>query len=462
MKNIKRSVAVVVRGPQAGTFLVVKRPDDPADPLAGVWGFPAVTLADGEDERAAVVRAGRDKLGVELAPGGRLGQASTDRGTYLLILADYEAAIADGTPSVPQPDASVTQYVEWRYAADPAELTEAADRGSLCAQIFLQDNSEKVGARFADGARVAESAGVVGDAEPVEPARVVEAARVAEFRNRVGLDSLIDVHTHFMPERLLAAVWAYFDAAGPLVGRRWPIAYREDEQARVATLRAFGVSAFTALLYPHKPGMARSLNDWGADFAARTPGCLQSATFFAEPSATADVRRAIEQGARVFKCHLQVGEFDPNDPVLDAAWGLLAEAGVPVITHCGSGPVAGRFTGPGPIARLLARHPRLRLVVAHLGMPEYGEFLDLAERHPRLLLDTTMAFTPFIEDAGGAFPRAELGRLRDLGDRVLLGTDFPNIPYPYADALAALERTGLGADWLRAVCRDNAARLFAL
>ena len=436
--TIKRSVAVVVRGPQAGTFLVVKRPDDPADPLAGVWGLPAVTLADGEDERAAVVRAGRDKLGVELTPGDRLGQASADRDAYRLVLADYEATIVAGTPSVPQPDASVTQYAEWRYTADPAVLADAAGRGSLCAQIFLQDNSKKRGAREA------------------------EAARVAEFRRRAGLESLVDVHTHFMPERLLAAVWAYFDAAGPLVGRPWPIAYRDGELARVATLRGFGVSAFTALLYPHKPGMARSLNDWGADFAARTPGCLHSATFFAEPSATADVRRAIEQGARVFKCHLQVGDFDPNDPVLDAAWGLLAEAGIPVITHCGSGPVAGSFTGPGPIARLLARHPRLRLVVAHLGMPEYGEFLDLAERYPRMLLDTTMAFTPFIEDAGGAFPRAELGRLRDLGDRVLLGTDFPNIPYPYSDALEALEHTGLGAAWLRAVCRDNAARLFAL
>ena len=173
----------------------------------------------------------------------------------------------------------------------------------------------------------------------------------------------------------------------------------------MATLRAFGVAAFTALLYPHKPGMARSLNEWGADFAARTPDCLHSATFFAEPSAAADVGRAIEQGARVFKCHLQVGGFDPNDPLLDAAWGLLAEAGVPVVTHCGSGPVAGRFTGPGPIARTLARHPALRLVVAHLGMPEYAEFLTLAERYPGVLLDTTMAFTPFIDDAGGAFPR---------------------------------------------------------
>jgi len=285
-------------------------------------------------------------------------------------------------------------------------------------------------------------------------------ARAAAFRERVGLGSLVDVHTHFMPERLLAAVRAYFDAAGPLIGRPWPIVYRQDEQGRVAALRAFGVSAFTALLYPHKPGMARALNEWGADFAARTPDCLHSATFFAEPSAAADVRRALDQGARVFKCHLQVGDFDPNDPLLDEAWGLLAEAGVPVVTHCGSGPVAGRFTGPGPVGALLKRHPGLRLVVAHLGMPEYAEFLALAERHDRVLLDTTMAFTAFTDDAG-AFPATELHRLRDLGDRVLLGTDFPNIPYPYPEALEALEKAGLGTPWLRAVCHDNAARLFA-
>ncbi|GAB2628370.1 amidohydrolase family protein [Streptomyces capparidis] len=288
-----------------------------------------------------------------------------------------------------------------------------------------------------------------------------DAARVAAFRRRTGLPHLVDVHTHFMPPRLMAAVWAYFDAAGPLVARPWPIAYRTDERRRLAVLRGFGVRAFTAMLYPHKPGMARSLNDWAADFAARTPGCLHTATFHAEPSAPGDVRRALEQGARVFKCHLQVGGFDPNDPLLDDAWSLLADSGVPVVTHCGSGPVPGAHTGPGPIARLLARHPRLRLVVAHLGLPEYTEFLDLAERHERVMLDTTMVFTDFAE-AMAPFPRAALPRLAALGDRVLLGTDFPNIPYPYAEALEGLERTGLGTGWLRAVCHDNAARLFGL
>jgi len=288
-----------------------------------------------------------------------------------------------------------------------------------------------------------------------------ERAEVAEFRRSLGLEHLIDVHTHFMPQRVLDKVWAYFDTGGPLVGRPWPIKYRQQEEQRLEVLRGFGVRAFTSMLYPHKPGMARWLNDWSADFAARTPDCLHTATFFAEPGAADDVRRALGQGARVFKSHLQVGGYDPNDPLLKEVWGLLAEAGVPVVVHCGSGPAPGAYTGPGPIGSLLARHPQLPLVVAHLGMPEYEDFLDLAERYGRVMLDTTMAFTSFVE-AAAPFPSRALPRLAGLEERVLLGTDFPNIPYSYADALRALERTGLGTDWLRAVCHDNAARLFGL
>ncbi|MFJ2778466.1 MULTISPECIES: amidohydrolase family protein [unclassified Kitasatospora] len=291
--------------------------------------------------------------------------------------------------------------------------------------------------------------------------RRAEAAEVRAFWQGLGLPGLIDVHTHFMPKNVLDKVWAYFDRAGPLVDRPWPITYREDEAERVQRLRDFGVRAFTSMLYPHKPGMAGWLNAWAADFAARTPDCLHTATFFPEPGAPGYVARALADGARVFKAHLQVGGYDPADRLLDEVWGLLAETGTPVVTHCGSGPVPGKYTGPGPVGRVLARHPRLNLVVAHLGMPEYTDFLDLVERHPGARLDTTIAFTDFAE-RDTPFPAAELPRLRGLREQVLLGSDFPNIPYRYVHQLDALARPGLGEEWLRAVCHDNAARLFGL
>jgi predicted TIM-barrel fold metal-dependent hydrolase len=286
---------------------------------------------------------------------------------------------------------------------------------------------------------------------------------VTDLSTGLGLPGLADVHTHFLPERMQRRVWAHFDEAGPLIGRPWPIRYRGTEAERVAELGRLGVRMFTALAYAHRPGMAADLNAWTLDFAARTPGCLPSATFFPEPSALADVRAALDRGARVFKLHLQVGRFDPRDEQLDQAWGLLAETGTPVVVHAGSGPVAGRFTGPGPIGGVLARHPRLTMLTAHLGGPEYAGFLDLAERYERAGLDTTMAGTDFFEQFA-PYPPALLPRLRELGlaGRVLLGSDFPNIPYPYAHQLEALRRLELGDDWLRAVCWHNADRLFGI
>ncbi|MGX7732667.1 amidohydrolase family protein [Rhodococcus sp. 2H158] len=286
-----------------------------------------------------------------------------------------------------------------------------------------------------------------------------EAQQVADFRARHGLSGLIDVHTHFMPSNVMDKVWSYFDSAGPLVGRAWPITYRHAEEERVERLRGFGVRRFTAMLYPHKPAMAAWLNAWAVDFAARTPDCLHTATFYPEPDAAGYVAAALEHGARVFKSHIQVGDYDPNDPLLDPVWGLLEDAGVPIVIHCGSGPAPGAHTGPGPIAALLERFPRLALIVAHMGMPEYRQFLDLAEKYPRVHLDTTMAFTDFTQESM-PFPGDELPRLQALGSKVLFGSDFPNIPYPYVHQLEAVERLGLGSEWVRAVCWDNAQVLF--
>lgn len=284
-------------------------------------------------------------------------------------------------------------------------------------------------------------------------------ADVPGWWRRLGLPGLFDVHTHFLPPRMQTKVWAQFDQAGPLIGREWPITYRGAEEDRIGTLRDLGVRRFSALSYAHRPAMAEPLNDWAFAFADRVPECLRSATLFPEPGVEDYVRRRVEAGAEIFKVHVQVGAFDLRDPSLDAAWGVLAEAGVPVVIHAGSGPVSTPFTGPQPLRHLLAAHPTLTVVVAHCGAPEYAEFLQLALDFDRTYLDTAMVFTDFFEEID-RFPTDLVDVLRDRADVVLLGSDFPTLPYPYAHQLEALERLGLGEDWLRAVCWDNAVRLF--
>jgi hypothetical protein len=56
-------------------------------------------------------------------------------------------------------------------------------------------------------------------------------------------------------------------------------------------------------------------------------------------------------------------------------------------------------------------------------------------------------------------------RLVDIADRVVLGTDFPNIPYSYSTQLKAIAGWAaddrLGEQFLRAVLHDTPAKLLA-
>jgi predicted TIM-barrel fold metal-dependent hydrolase len=287
-------------------------------------------------------------------------------------------------------------------------------------------------------------------------------ADVPRYWRELGLPGLVDSHVHFLPPRMQEKVWRFFEEGARHYGTDWPIAYAiPDVDERLAILDRLGVRAFPTLPYPHKAGMAAWLNDWSAEFAAAHPRVLQSATFYPEPEAPVYLAEALDRGARVVKVHVQVGDFDPRDPLLDAVWARLEAEGTPVVIHCGSGPRRGHHTGPGPITAVLERHPRLQLVIAHMGMPEYRAFLDLAERYERVHLDTTMFATDFTEQLM-PFDRADLPRLSDLRAKILLGSDFPSIPYPYAHQLAALHRLGLGEEWLRAVLWENGARLFGV
>lgn len=279
---------------------------------------------------------------------------------------------------------------------------------------------------------------------------------VAAWASDLGLPGIIDTHVHFLPPRMMHRVWAHFDEAGPLIGRVWPIVYRWPDEQRVAHLASMGVRRFSALAYAHRPDMAADLNEWTLDFAAGVPACIPSMTFYPEPGVDKYVADAIGRGARIAKLHLQVGRFDPADPLLDDVWGRLADLGLPVVVHAGSGPVAGAHTGPAPFGEVLRRHPRLVAVIAHMGAPEYAGFIDLAKRYERVCLDTTLVATNFFSEAA-PLSTGLLPDIKHLGQngKILLGSDFPNIPYPYAHQLSSLARWEFGDDWMRAICWYN-------
>ena len=280
-------------------------------------------------------------------------------------------------------------------------------------------------------------------------------AELPSFIERLGIPGLVDVHTHFMPEQVMHKVWEYFDTVSDA---HWPVEYRFDEPTRVDRLRELGVIRWTALNYAHRPGMAVWLNEWSAEFAGRHDGCVHSATFFPDADASDYVAEALAAGAGIFKLHLVVGNFDPWHEYLRPVWSQIETAGVPIVIHAGEFPYPTPWTGADRLATILEAHPELRLVIAHLGARDHDALWHLGIRYPNVMWDTTMAFTDFFNEIG-AIPDELVRAVGDHPERIVLGTDYPNIPYPYAHQLEALERLGFGDDWLRAVVYENGVRL---
>ena len=336
--------------------------------------------------------------------------------------------------------------------SDPRD--PAAACGGTCAALEAEAGCAAGAPRAGAGPPAAPPIGWREGVPPVPP-RDDGRVRHAPLLRELGLDGLIDAHSHWFPESVMRKIWHYFDR------HYWPIAYRQLPAGRLEWVRRNQVRRFTTLNYAHRPAMAAWLNEWTAEFCARTPEAIACGTFYPEPEAAQDVRRCIESyGFRGFKLHLRVSDLDPADARLAPAFEQIEAAGLPVVMHCGSAPEPGRFTQPAALHGLLQRHPALRVVVAHMGAWECADYLALAERHPHLYLDTTMVFVGF--SACDPYPPELLARLEALSHKLLFGSDFPNIPYPLSHAVGGIGALPLSRAAKRRILYDNAAGLFGL
>ena len=288
---------------------------------------------------------------------------------------------------------------------------------------------------------------------------------VADFAADLGLDGIVDLHVHAMPERLQQAVWRYFDG---LDDPPWPITYRQDTEQRLAHLARMGVVAHTALAYAHRPGMLDWLNAYTLDLAEAFPQVVPTFTIFPQDDVTEVTERAIARGGAVVKVHTQVGRFHTTDPRLDGAWELIAAARLPVVLHATAvyGVDGGaEWCGVDAIRALLDRHPDLTVVIAHVGMPDHDDALDLAADTDDVHLDVAMTLHDTWADepavAQQAMGPATVERLATLADRVVFGSDHPTIPHDYATQVRAVARLGLDDAALRDVFAGNARRLLA-
>lgn len=269
---------------------------------------------------------------------------------------------------------------------------------------------------------------------------------------------LVDSHVHLFPDRLAAALRAWFDE------HAWSIVYREGAEAALARLRAGGVDVAVALPYAHKPGMSVALNDFTRALAEAHPGVVPCCTVFpGEDGAERILDEALGSWAHGVKIHCHVAKVPPDDPRLDPVYAACARHGKPLVIHAGREPATTGYgvdvhtvSGASRVRRALSRHPLAKVIVPHLGGDEYAAFEAMLGEFPNLHLDTTMVIA-------GYFPvQPDLEMLRRHPDRLLYGTDYPNLPYPWTRELEVVRSLALPAADEAKILGGNAARLFGI
>lgn len=264
------------------------------------------------------------------------------------------------------------------------------------------------------------------------------------------------MHVHLHPDRLGRAIRDLFATQ-----HDWHAMHPFEASAAVDVLRAHGVERFCFFSYAHKAGMARALNRWIAETAARFPGSIPLGTVHVDDAdlAEATTEALDDLGLAGFKFHMSVQKFSPDDPRLFALYERAEAEGRVLVFHTGTAPYRDRFTGIEPFRRVMERFPRLRASVAHLGLFDTEAFLEMTAMFPHLYVDTSMALAPAAAPHMGTeahvVPTALLLRHHE---RILFGSDFPVIPYPYEDELSWADARGIPDDVQRKIFRENALR----
>jgi uncharacterized protein len=267
---------------------------------------------------------------------------------------------------------------------------------------------------------------------------------------------IIDSHVHLFPPRVFDAIWRWFDR------HAWSIQYRLYADGVLEHLATHGIDRVVGLCYSHVPGMARDLNRFMAELGSAYPDRLIpfGTVLPGEPGDDGIIDEALALGLRGFKLHCHVQKLAPDDPRLDTLYRRAAAALVPVVIHAGRQPCFPAYgvdihaiCSAAATRRALQRHPGLTMIVPHFGTDEENDYCALLAEFPNLYLDTTMITSGYFA------PSIDPELLERHADRILYGTDFPNIPYEWNRELRWLEKN-LTPGALEKICFRNAARLF--
>jgi uncharacterized protein len=156
-------------------------------------------------------------------------------------------------------------------------------------------------------------------------------------------------------------------------------------------------------------------------------------------------RFRLEQATVLGEVLAQYAGLSPSDPVLDPYWRLAEELDVPVMIHMGTSFPGTAYAGypafrlslgnPMLLEEVLVRYPRLRIWVAHGGLPWTQEMFALMQQYPQLYMDVSTISWIGGQAGRGAFHAfLQAAVQQGFAKRILFGSD--QMSWPDAIGLA--------------------------
>jgi uncharacterized protein len=273
------------------------------------------------------------------------------------------------------------------------------------------------------------------------------------------LPFIIDSHVHIFPDPIFKMIWQWFDHFA------WTIRYRLTSSEVLRYLLSRGVGHIVALQYAHKPGIARELNKYMIEICKEFPGKVTGmATIFpGEKDSEAILKEAFGNGLQGVKLHAHVQCFDMNSEVMDVVYDTCSSEDKPLIMHVGREPKSPAYKcdpyllcNADKLEQVIRNYPKLNVCVPHLGVDEFTSYKQLIEKYDNLWLDTAMLLADY-------FPVENPYRLDEMrSDRIMYGSDFPNIPYAWDREIKWFLKSGLPDDFVESVLSKNASNFFHL
>ena len=273
------------------------------------------------------------------------------------------------------------------------------------------------------------------------------------------LPGIVDAHVHVFPEPVFKALWEWFEKYA------WPIRYKGTTPELLEYLLKRGVRHIVALQYAHKPGIARDLNQYMLNLCRKFSGRItgMATVFPGEADAAAILEEAFAAGLKGVKLHAHVQCFDMNSPDMDPIYEVCSQKGKPLVMHVGREPKSESYMcDPYVLCRadkleqVLRGYPDLKICVPHLGMDEYTAYQRMTETYDNLWLDTSVACADFL-------PTEQIVRFDKMRiDRIMYGSDFPNIPYAWDREIKQIQNAQLSRVSMEKIFRENALQFFSI